>query len=267
MRKFRLVLLAMLVVLPFAVMANAQVGVGIGVGPAVVEIPVYYAAITAPRIASGATTPITRMPAPLTAITVLTGFTAASFSASARGTAGAGMAMAAGAVADTATVAADTATAAVDMVTVDVAMRAVDAVMPAAHVVMPAVAQRDGGGGAARGLAAALAVAAVAASTVAVAAASTVVAAAAMVVAADTGKPGSLFNKRPVCFGRRAFCLPQSLPSRGPFADQLRFSRSLRQPACDLPTRRLANRHLANSPTCLLRQPAGICQPANSLTC
>ena len=37
MKKFRLVLLAMLVVLPFAVTANAQVGVGIGVGPAVVD--------------------------------------------------------------------------------------------------------------------------------------------------------------------------------------------------------------------------------------
>ena len=41
MRKLRLVVLAMLVVLPFAVMANAQVGVGIGVGPAVVD-PGYY---------------------------------------------------------------------------------------------------------------------------------------------------------------------------------------------------------------------------------
>ena len=42
MRKLRLVLLAMLVVLPFAVVANAQVAVGVGVGPAVVPVPGYY---------------------------------------------------------------------------------------------------------------------------------------------------------------------------------------------------------------------------------
>jgi len=56
--------------------------------------------------------------------------------------------------------------------------------------------------------AAASTVEAVVASTAVAVAASTAVAVAAMVVAADTGKPGSLFNKRPVCFGRRAFCLP-----------------------------------------------------------
>jgi hypothetical protein len=41
MRKIRLVLLAMLVVLPFAVMANAQVAVGVGVGPVVVDPGAY----------------------------------------------------------------------------------------------------------------------------------------------------------------------------------------------------------------------------------
>ena len=134
MRKLRLVVLAMLVVLPFAVMANAQVAVGVGVGPAVAD-PGYYGAITAPRIASGAITPITRMPAPLMAITVLTGFTAASSSASDRGTDGAGVM--AGAVADGATVAADTATAVADTATVDAADTAtVDAVTPAVHVDM-----------------------------------------------------------------------------------------------------------------------------------
>jgi hypothetical protein len=65
--------------------------------------------------------------------------------------------------------------------------------------------------------AAASTVVVVASTAVAVAAAATVEAAAAMVVA-DTGKPGSLFNKRPVCFGRRAFCLPANLLrlARGP---------------------------------------------------
>src|SRR5580658_2011586 len=43
MRRFRLVLFAMLLALPFAAMsANAQVAVGVGVGPAVVAPPVDY---------------------------------------------------------------------------------------------------------------------------------------------------------------------------------------------------------------------------------
>src|SRR5208283_3281627 len=104
--------------------------------------------LTDPRIASGATTLITRMPAPLTAITVLTGFTAASLSASGRGTAGAADmagavvdgAAAAGAAADTATAVVDTAMAAVDTATGDMAMLAAHVVMLAAHAVMPAVA-------------------------------------------------------------------------------------------------------------------------------
>jgi hypothetical protein len=44
MRMFRWILIAMLVVLPFAAVsaANAQVAVGVGVGPAVVAAPAYY---------------------------------------------------------------------------------------------------------------------------------------------------------------------------------------------------------------------------------
>jgi hypothetical protein len=48
---------------------------------------------------------------------------------------------------------------------------------------------------------------------VAVAAASMVAAVPATVVAADTGKSLNLFNKRPVCFGSRAFCIPHSAPA------------------------------------------------------
>ncbi len=43
MKKFRLVLFAMLLALPFAAVASAQVGVGVGVGPAVVADPGYAA--------------------------------------------------------------------------------------------------------------------------------------------------------------------------------------------------------------------------------
>lgn len=99
-------------------------------------------AITAPRIASGATTRITLTPVRLTAITVLSGSMAASLSAPGRGTDGAVTAMA---VADMDTVDAavtDTADAAVTA-TVDVApmpaaaMLAVHADTLAAHADMP----------------------------------------------------------------------------------------------------------------------------------
>ena len=96
MRNTRLVLLAMLLALPFAVSAKAQVGVGVGVGPAVVDGPgltiTQRAAttVTVRRYASGAITPITPMPALLTAITGLSWFSAAYLSASVPGTTGAG---------------------------------------------------------------------------------------------------------------------------------------------------------------------------------
>ena len=89
MRRFRLVMLVMLaalVVLPFAaVPANAQVAVGIGVGPAI-GYPAYYG----PPDCEWATTPITPTPALLTAFTGQIGSTAASSSAWGRGAAGAG---------------------------------------------------------------------------------------------------------------------------------------------------------------------------------
>ena len=44
MRSLRLVLIAMFLALPFAVVANAQVEVGVGIGPAVVQAPMDYAA-------------------------------------------------------------------------------------------------------------------------------------------------------------------------------------------------------------------------------
>ena len=43
MRRFHLVLLAVILALPFAATASAQVDVGIGVGPAVVPAPDEYA--------------------------------------------------------------------------------------------------------------------------------------------------------------------------------------------------------------------------------
>src|SRR3954447_9406158 len=42
MRKFRLALLALFLIVPFAATAHAQVYVGVGVGPAVVPAPVLY---------------------------------------------------------------------------------------------------------------------------------------------------------------------------------------------------------------------------------
>ena len=75
MRRFRLVLYAMLLALPFAATAIAQdVEEDVGVGPAMVAAPVVYG----PPSANGAITLITLMVVHLTATTGLTGSTAAS---------------------------------------------------------------------------------------------------------------------------------------------------------------------------------------------
>jgi hypothetical protein len=42
MKKFRLALLALLLIVPFAAVSHAQVAIGVGVGPAVVPAPVVY---------------------------------------------------------------------------------------------------------------------------------------------------------------------------------------------------------------------------------